>query len=98
MLLLGAGSEEAVAATLGDDVEASRWDQALADVLVERGTLTRFQATKMAIHAAMIEAMDREIGRIDAAVEEEPEQVVVLQEEAVKAVLGAQNDCRPDAA
>ena len=40
-------AEEAVAATLGDDVEASRWDQALADVLVERGTLTRFQATKI---------------------------------------------------
>jgi len=40
-------AEEVVRATLGEGGEASRWDQAVADVLVERGILTRFQATQM---------------------------------------------------
>jgi len=42
-----ASAEEAVAATLGDGVSPERFDQAVADVLVERGVLTRFQATKI---------------------------------------------------
>lgn len=40
-------AEGVVRATLGDGADASRWDQSLADVLVERGVLTRFQATQM---------------------------------------------------
>ena len=40
-------AEEIVRSTLGEGGPSSRWDQAVADVLVERGTLTRFQATQM---------------------------------------------------
>lgn len=40
-------AEEVVGSTLARDVDAVRWDQAIADVLVERGVLTRFQATKI---------------------------------------------------
>lgn len=40
-------AEEVVRRTLGAGGDPSRWDQAVADVLVERGTLTRFQATQM---------------------------------------------------
>jgi len=40
-------AEEVVRKTLGAGGDPSRWDQAVADVLVERGTLTRFQATQM---------------------------------------------------
>ena len=40
-------AEIAVQGALGRHCEPSRWDQAVADVLVERGTLTRFQATQM---------------------------------------------------
>ena len=40
-------AEGIVRATLGDGADAARWDQSLADVLVERGVLTRFQATQM---------------------------------------------------
>lgn len=40
-------AEEAVRQALGGDVDPARFDQALADVLVERGTLTRFQATQI---------------------------------------------------
>ena len=40
-------AEEIVRSTLGEGGQPSRWDQAVADVLVERGTLTRFQATQM---------------------------------------------------
>lgn len=40
-------AEDVVRKTLGTGGDPSRWDQAVADVLVERGTLTRFQATQM---------------------------------------------------
>ena len=40
-------AEEVVRTTLGVGAEPLRWDQAVADVLVERGILTRFQATQM---------------------------------------------------
>jgi serine/threonine protein kinase len=40
-------AEDVVRRTLGAGGDPSRWDQAVADVLVERGTLTRFQATQM---------------------------------------------------
>ena len=40
-------AEDVVRKTLGAGGDPSRWDQAVADVLVERGTLTRFQATQM---------------------------------------------------
>ena len=40
-------AEEAVRATLGGAVDPARFDQASADVLVERGTLTRFQSTQI---------------------------------------------------
>lgn len=40
-------AEDAVGATLDPAVSAERWDEAVADVLVERGDLTRFQATKI---------------------------------------------------
>lgn len=40
-------AEEVVRTTLGAGSEPTRWDQAVADVLVERGILTRFQATQM---------------------------------------------------
>lgn len=45
-LVLGS-AEEAVREALGTAVDAERWDQAVADVLVERGALTRFQATQI---------------------------------------------------
>ncbi len=40
-------AEEVVRTTLSAGSEPTRWDQAMADVLVERGILTRFQATQM---------------------------------------------------
>ena len=40
-------AEEVVRSTLAAGSEPSRWDQGVADVLVERGILTRFQATQM---------------------------------------------------
>jgi len=40
-------AEDAVGAALDPAVSAERWDEAVADVLVERGDLTRFQATKI---------------------------------------------------
>lgn len=40
-------AEAAVRASLAADVDADRFDQAVADVLVERNALTRFQATQM---------------------------------------------------
>jgi serine/threonine protein kinase len=40
-------AEEVVRTSLGTGSDPSRWDQAVADVLVERGILTRFQATQM---------------------------------------------------
>jgi len=41
------GAEAVVRSTLGNHVEPARWDQAVADILVERGVLTRFQATQI---------------------------------------------------
>jgi serine/threonine protein kinase len=40
-------AEAVVRTTLADAMDVGRWDQAVADILVERGTLTRFQATQM---------------------------------------------------
>ena len=40
-------AEAVVRSTLARDVEPARWDQAVADILVERGQLTRFQATQI---------------------------------------------------